>query len=201
MGGRTSAGGIRLAVVGFVALLVAVALVGVSERSEISAWLARRLNPIAYTEEICAAAAERGLDPYLVLAVVKAESGFRADATSAVGARGLMQLMPATANWIAGQPDWTGPESPDLENPAHNLALGCYYLRFLLDRYGDEATALAAYNAGQGVVDSWLAGAGSGGGSARAVLSVDRIPYPDTQDFVRRVLHYQELYTRIYPEL
>lgn len=184
------------AVVAFVVL--ALALAGLLNRVLSQGVLLRWLNPIAYAHEVSSAAAEYELDPHLVLAVVKAESGFKPTARSSAGARGLMQIMPETATWIVSRVDWSGPKEPDLEDPEQNLALGCYYLRFLSDRYqGNEIALLAAYNAGHGVVDSWLGNYQS----ESLKLTVESIPYSDTRDFVRRVLYYQKLYGRLYPDL
>ncbi|OPZ78241.1 MAG: Soluble lytic murein transglycosylase precursor [Actinobacteria bacterium ADurb.Bin444] len=118
-----------------------------------------------------------------------------------MGAVGLMQLMPETAEWIAGRDDWKGPPQPDLRAVGDNLALGSYYLRFLRDMFDDDLVAsLAAYNAGHGTVGRWLEDLrreGSGAGT----LEPESIPYSDTRDFVRRVLEYRDLYARIYPDL
>lgn len=192
-------GGIKLALAVLLGVVVVVAAVGWLARPALPDGIERWLNPIAYGEEIAAAASEHDLDVHLVLAVVKAESGFRRDAQSSVGAIGLMQLMPETAQWIVGRDDWSGPSAPDLVEPTDNLALGCYYLRFLMDMYDDDLiAALAAYNAGQGVVNGWLS---SKGDDSRKSLTLTDIPFPDTRDFVRRVTEYRELYARIYPGL
>lgn len=97
--------------------------------------------------EIYEAARRRSLNPALVAAVVRAESAFRPQAVSPKGARGLMQLMPATARRF-------GVGEGELFDPRRNLEAGTVYLRWLLDRYDPEiAHALAAYNAGEGAVD------------------------------------------------
>lgn len=116
-------------------------------------------------EPLIRAAAERaGVDPALVAAVAKAESGFRADAGSPAGARGLMQLMPSTA---------AGLGVTDILDPAQNLDAGARYLRAQLDRFGgDVRLALAAYNAGPGAVTRY-------GGVP---------PYQETQTYVTRVM-------------
>ena len=199
-GSPVQGGGVRLALVVLLAIVAVMAAVGWMARPQLPDGVDRWLNPVAYEEEIAAAAERQRLDRHLVMAVVKAESSFQKDAVSKVGAVGLMQLMPETAEWIAGRADWAGPESPQLDNPEENLALGCYYLRFLLDMYhGDTVAALAAYNAGQGVVDGWLGELGiTPGGSDK--LDPASIPFPDTRDFVRRVLSVRDLYARIYPQ-
>jgi soluble lytic murein transglycosylase len=95
-----------------------------------------------------------------------------------------MQITPETARYIARKSGGTAFVVGDLATPQVNIAYGAYYLRYLLRRYGgNEAFALAAYNAGEGNVDRWIA-------SARArdrALSIDAIPYPETRAYVTRV--------------
>ena len=116
-----------------------------------------------YREEIAAAGRAAGLHPWLVAAVVEAESRYDRWAVSRAGARGLMQLMPAV--WKDGR----------IRNPHDvkaNLRVGCAHLKTLLDRFGDLPLALAAYNAGPVVVDRYQG----------------MPPYRETRAFVRRVL-------------
>ncbi|GAB4262132.1 MAG: hypothetical protein Kow00122_18640 [Thermoleophilia bacterium] len=190
----------------FVTLLAVTALVsglGLWSRSGLPAGLSHRLYPVHYRREIVAAADRYGLDPYLVAAVVKAESNFDPEAVSRAGAVGLMQLMPATAAWIVQQSDWTGVTNPDLRDPEHNLALGTYYLAYLLKKFGgDEAAALAAYNAGQGVVSAWLAVPAAGDAwRPPATLRSEDIPFPETRRFVARVERFRTIYTQAHPSL
>jgi soluble lytic murein transglycosylase len=140
--------------------------------------------PLRHEDIIRQQAREKGLDPALIAAVIYAESRFRDGQTSHAGALGLMQLTPATARYIARKSGGTAFVVGDLATPQVNIAYGAYYLRYLLRRYdGDEAVALAAYNAGEGNVDRWLAGARARDGS----LTVDAIPYPETRAYVERV--------------
>ena len=121
-------------------------------------------------ELIYISAARHGVDPALVRAVVKAESDYDAGAVSAVGARGLMQLMPETARLMGVD---------DIHDPEQNIDGGTRYLTRLLDRFDWEvALALAAYNAGEGAVRRH-------GGVP---------PYSETQDFVEKVLGYYRVY-------
>jgi soluble lytic murein transglycosylase-like protein len=100
------------------------------------------------------AAARHAVDPVLVRAVVHVESGFRTDARSSVGARGLMQLMPKTAASLARRLEWP---DYDIEDPAFNIEAGTAYLAYLLGRFdGDEDLALAAYNTGPTRVHRWV---------------------------------------------
>lgn len=116
---------------------------------------------------IAEAAARVDLDPALVRAVVAVESGFQPNAVSPAGAKGLMQLMDATAAGLGVN---------DSFDPAENLRGGTEFLRYLLDRYGDERLALAAYNAGPGAVDRY-----------RGIP-----PYEETQRYVGAVLATRE---------
>ena len=150
--------------------------------------------PMRYEAEIRQAAAEFSLDPAYVASVALAESSFDAEAVSSVGAIGLMQIVPSTGEWIAGKFD----EAFDVQNlydPAVNLRYGCWYLRFLLDRYdGDMRTASTAYHQGQGRVDEWLKNPEySEDGKTLSVISSSV-----TDTYVNRILdnyeHYQELY-------
>src|SRR5204863_3320885 len=108
--------------------------------------LAAYLYPRAYWQLVSDAAAAERLDPYLVLAVMRQESLFDADAASPAAAYGLMQLILPTATQVAGSPV----TRVELTNPPVNIRLGTRYLHHLLDRYDrNVATALAAYNAGE----------------------------------------------------
>jgi len=157
-----------------------------------------RLYPIEYREMIGSAAERYGVDPYLVAAVVKAESGYQADALSPAGAVGLMQLMPSTAQWIEGREDWAGGTVTALTDPESNIELGTYYLAFLLGLFdGDVRTTLAAYNAGQGTVAEWLA---TGSFAEGAFLESSDIPYPETRGFVERVERLRSIYLEAHPD-
>ena len=150
--------------------------------------------PMTYAPEIRAAAAEFSLDPAYVASVVLAESSFDAEAVSSAGAIGLMQIMPATGEWIAGKLDDVF-DVQRLYEPSVNLRYGCWYLRFLLDRYdGDMRTASTAYHQGQGRVDEWLQDPqySQDGRTLTAISSAV------TDTYVNRIMenyeHYKELY-------
>ena len=150
--------------------------------------------PMTYAPEIRAAATEFSLDPAYVASVVLAESSFDAEAVSSAGAIGLMQIMPATGEWIAGKLDDVF-DVQRLYEPSVNLRYGCWYLRFLLDRYdGDMRTASTAYHQGQGRVDEWLQDPqySQDGRTLTAISSAV------TDTYVNRIMesyeHYKELY-------
>ena len=146
--------------------------------------LRARLLPGRYREVLTRAADEFGLDPLLVAAVVHCESRFRPQARSSAGARGLMQLMPATAEEVAGKLGIAGYSEAMLDEPGVNARLGCAHLRELLDRFDDDApVALAAYNAGGGHVAKWFEAAD---GDAERMLSEHA--FAETRRYVRDVL-------------
>jgi soluble lytic murein transglycosylase len=148
--------------------------------------------PLQDASTIRAQAAEKHLDPALIAAVIYAETKFDPRPSSA-GAEGLMQILPSTAEFLAHLSGGVGFETGDLAHPAVNIAYGSYYLRYLLDHYhGNEMLAIAAYNAGLSNVDEWVARARGGD------LTVAAIPFPETREYVRRVLGAQRDYRATY---
>ena len=116
--------------------------------------------PLKHDDIIRQQASDKGLDPALIAAVIYEESRFR-DQTSRAGARGLMQITPDTADFIANHSGGYRFKQSDLATPQINISYGSYYLRYLIDHYGgSETLAVAAYNAGLGNVDRWVAKAG-----------------------------------------
>jgi soluble lytic murein transglycosylase len=155
------------------------------------------LYPFPYRATVLTTAAATGLDPRLLLAVMRVESGFRPQAVSRDGAVGLMQITPATAAWIARQRGLAAPPSAaTLRDPAYNIETGAWYLAYLCRRFGGRlAPAVAAYNAGGAPVEAWLR---SGTWDATAAGS-GAIPFPETRRFVQRVLTTYAVYRLLYP--
>ena len=140
--------------------------------------------PLKHDDIIRQQASDKGLDPALIAAVIYEESRFR-DQTSRAGARGLMQITPDTADFIANHSGGYRFKQSDLATPQINISYGSYYLRYLIDHYGgSETLAVAAYNAGLGNVDRWVAKAGG----ASAFRSAEHIPFPETRAYVENVL-------------
>lgn len=155
-----------------------------------------QLYPMQYTDLICRNASEFGLEPAYVAAVILAESSYDANAVSGVNAQGLMQIMPETGAWIAGK---FGESYADgcLFDPETNIRYGCWYLGFLMERYGDDKTcSSAAYHSGQGTVDQWLKDPAYS--SDGRTLNVIGGANADT--YVKRVLEYYEKYDELYAE-
>jgi peptidoglycan lytic transglycosylase len=148
-------------------------------------WYERLRYPLRYEQILMGHAQNYWLEPELLAAVIYQESKFDADAVSASGAVGLMQLLPATAQGIADRTGGSGWHEADLLDPELNVRYGSWYLRHLLDKYDDERLALAAYNAGQTNVDRWRA-QGSG------------IRFSETRRYVERVQKLKEIYARAY---
>ena len=146
--------------------------------------------PLADTAIIRQQASAKRLDPALLAAVIYAESKFEPH-TSTAGAVGLMQILPATAEYLAQLSGGSSFTTGDLSQPRINVAYGSYYLRYLLDHYhGDEVLALAAYNGGIANVDGWAARARESG----HLLTIAMIPFPETREYVRRVLSAAQVY-------
>lgn len=148
-------------------------------------WYARLWYPLRYTPIVRGHASHYQLDPALLAAVIETESKFDAGARSDAGAVGLMQLTPSTAKGIALYTGGHHFHVSDLTNPEINVRYGAWYLRHLFQRYGDERTALAAYNAGQRNVDRWLQ---AGGG----------IQFAETRAYVDRVERLKGIYRKAY---
>ena len=185
----------RVVAVAVMATLV-LALVGVG----LSAMFAKhpettvQLFPMKYEAEIRANAAENGLDPALPAAVILAESSYLPDAVSDANAQGLMQLLPSTAEWVAGKCDEVYREG-SLFDPNTNIQYGCWYLGYLTRRFdGNLTCAVAAYHAGQGTVDGWLANPEYSADGA----TLRQIPSAATETYVKRVLKYYEKYKELY---
>jgi len=150
--------------------------------------------PLRHDDIIRQQAREKNLDPALIAAIIYEESKFR-DQTSHAGARGLMQITPETARFIARRSGGTRFVQEDLATPQINISYGAYYLRYLIDRYdGSQTLAVAAYNAGETHVNEWVRDAGG-----VREFSVERhIPFPETREYVNGVLRHREDYAEHY---
>lgn len=149
--------------------------------------------PQKYCEAVESCAAEYGIEPALVFAVIKTESNFSADAVSSAGAQGLMQIMPKTADFLDKLAGRT-PAERDLLQPETNIRYGCEMLKWLGDEFFATGTVLAAYNAGYGNVRTWLSDSAY---SADGVM-LHTIPFEETENFVGRVTFAAERYRELY---
>lgn len=177
-----------IAAVAVTALLVGLIAVQVQHASNVAL-------PLSDASIIREQASAKHLDPALIAAVIYAESKFEPRPSSA-GAEGLMQILPATAYYLAHLSGGSQFTVSDLATPSVNVAYGSYYLRYLLDHYaGSEMLAVAAYNGGLANVDRWVAQARAEGHQ----LTPEAIPFPETREYVQRVLAAQGEYRATYP--
>ncbi len=140
-----------------------------------------------------------GLDPDLALGIIRQESSFDASTVSPVGARGLMQLMPATAIQVGRQIGIQAPVAALTTDASLNVRLGTAYLRSLLDRFGSiEPYAIAAYNAGPGHIAEWSAAAGDPPSDGSDMIDwIEQIPFGETRNYVQRVIENQVIYAAL----
>lgn len=168
------------------------------ERRRLEAEAAERAqHPLVYADHIAYYATYFDLDPALVSAIILSESSFNPEAESRLGARGLMQLMPDTAEWIAHKLD-EDDETYSFDNlytPEVNIRYGSWYLGYLSRRFnGDPVKIVCAYHAGQGNVDAWLKNpAYSSDGK-----TLDKIPMENTATYCSRVLKARNVYRKYY---
>jgi soluble lytic murein transglycosylase len=150
-------------------------------------WYVRLRYPLEYDHIVTGHAKNYDLDPALLAAVIYRESKFDANAKSSSGAIGLMQLLPDTAKGIALHTGGSQFEVADLWDPEINVRYGAFYLRRLLNKYGNVRLALAAYNAGQANVDDWLANG-------------EEIAFLETRQYVDGVLDARDVYVKTYAD-
>jgi soluble lytic murein transglycosylase len=197
-GGRSSTGragtrvrgerGRRAKVIGGTLLVVALGAFLLVNSDRFQRALEEVSLPLRHEDIIRQQAAQKGVPADLIAAVIYSESRFR-DQTSHAGARGLMQITPATAKLIEKLSGGQTFKFEDLSNPDINIRYGTFYLRYLIDKFGDnDIAALAAYNAGETNVVAW-------GGSN---LRLDDIPFPETRGYVEDVLDKRDEYARHY---
>ena len=161
------------------ALLLGLVVAVVALMPQVKQGIQELTLPLQHEDIIRQQARAKNLDPALLAAMIYQESKF-SDRTSSAGAKGLMQILPSTAQFIAHKSGGTAFQLRDLATPQINIAYGSWYLRYLINRYdGNETLAVAAYNAGEHNVDIWVARAG---GEKNFDPSVD-IPFPETRHY------------------
>lgn len=150
--------------------------------------------PIKYEEYVTAYAEEYDLPPSLIYAVIYTESHFDPDAESVAGAKGLMQLMDATYEWVQTRIPGDPEPLERVYDPEVNIRCGCKVLQIVLSQFENTETALAAYNAGSGNVSNWLKKPEYSDDG----VTLKKIPLEETRNYVKRVLKAQEMYQTIY---
>lgn len=150
--------------------------------------------PLDYKEQVIYYSNYYDLDSALVFSVVKVESGFREKAISNKGAMGLMQITNKTANYIALL---KGDTTFDMLDGKQNIEYGCYYLRYLLDKFSDTKTTLCAYNAGEGNVRNWLKDKKYSSNGT----TIEYIEYTETREYVKKIEKSLKIYKKLYGKL
>ncbi|MDD3304015.1 MAG: lytic transglycosylase domain-containing protein [Clostridia bacterium] len=152
--------------------------------------------PLKHFDIVKNEAAINNIDPYLIMAIIKSESGFNKNAVSNKQARGLMQIMESTANDIKDKLD-IELETDNLYDEETNIKIGCKYMKYLIDRYdGNYYIAICAYNAGLGNIDKWL---------EQGIIQKDldtntntQIPFKETAKYLDKVISSYKMYRLLY---
>ena len=181
-------------IVFFLLILATIVLVSTGVVSNIKKKIDMKFYPLKYKEAILTSCEEYDMDPAFICAVIHTESKFRANADSSAGARGLMQLMPETFEYLASKKGEDVPK--DITDPQTNIDYGVFYYRYLIDTYGftDIYTAAAAYNAGPGAVNKWL----SDSNYSADGKTLDNIPFKETREYIERIKKAQDMYQNLY---
>ncbi len=155
----------------------------------------KEIYPTRYSEYVEPYAKENNVDPYMIYAIIKAESNFNPNVTSESNAIGLMQLLEETAEEISNVVENKEMQTEDLYSPEVNIRLGISYYAYLLKHYkGNNVLALAAYNAGMGNVDTWV----QTGTIKEDGSDIENIPYQETNNYVRKILRDYQYYLKLY---
>jgi len=161
-------------------------------------YVPKLMYPAKYTDLIKRYSQKYGLDPYLVLAIIKAESDFKPNAISRKNARGLMQITEKTGKWGAEQLNLGNYTNDALYDPEINISIGCWYLSVLYKEFGETELVIAAYNGGSGNVSKWL----KDKSLSPDGKTLDKIPFRETEQYIKKVKNnysvYKELYENIF---
>ncbi|MDR3561725.1 MAG: lytic transglycosylase domain-containing protein [Negativicutes bacterium] len=177
-------------------VLTAVLLAAVGYGIYSSDWFQKNyVYPFPHKETVFRYAKENGLDPYLVAGVIRTESRFVPVARSPKGAVGLMQMMPETGQWVATQMNYPNFSAGLLTDPEVNIKFGTWYMASLRREFqNNQILALAAYNGGRGNVRQWMVQYGW----TVDFKDISQIPFPETRDYVKKVLASKERYRELY---
>lgn len=161
-----------------------------------SDWFQREYcYPFPYKDKVFRYGLGYEVEPFLIAAVIRTESKFVPAARSPKGAMGLMQMMPETAKWVASQVGQEDFRDTMLNDPETSIRFGAWYLASLQTEFdGNEILVLAAYNGGRGNVSQWIRQMGWD----KDFRDIDRIPYKETREYVKKVLSARERYRQLY---
>ena len=147
--------------------------------------------PLKYRTEIMENAGVYSIEPALIFAVVKVESGFDPLAVSGKGAVGLMQITESTGKYIA---KLCGVKNYQLLDVDTNIKFGCFYLNYLLVKFKDVDTAICAYNAGEGKVSAWL----NDNRYSDDQITLKTVPFKETREYLNKIKKTFEKYKKLY---
>ena len=160
-----------------------------------STTLLKLIFPMKYEEYVYKYSEKSNVDPYLVFAVIKAESGFKPGAVSKKDAKGLMQITEKTGNWGAQNLNLNQYNNQSLFNPEINICIGCWYLGNLMKEFNNNLDlVITAYNGGSGNVNEWL----KDKSLSNTGNSLEKIPFKETERYVKKVRDYYFIYKRLY---
>ena len=175
-------------------LICIIGMAAIIKVFKVDRMILKRIYPKKYEDYVEKYSKEYNVDPLIVFSIIKAESNFKKDAKSSSGAKGLMQLMDATAEEMANKID-TSIAEESLFEPEKNVMIGIRYYSELLKIYdGNMLLALTSYNAGIGNVNSWIAQ----GIIKKDGSDVENIPYKETNMYVRKIVNNYKMYQKIY---
>lgn len=182
-------------IVAVLLILVLGVIMGVKGYESVKLDYLKNTHPIKYSEFVEKYSSEYGIDKYVIYSVIKTESGFNPEAVSSVGARGLMQIMEETFDWIKyrlGDGDEITYE--DMFDPETNIRYGVYLYDYLFECFGDRDLASAAYNSGIGTVSEWLSNPEySDDGNI-----LKKIPSKTAQHYVNKINNAYNSYLELY---
>lgn len=182
-------------IIAFIIILV-ILLTGAFLYPSIEEKVLKTIYPIKYEEIVNQYAAQYSVEPAMIYAVIKTESNFKSEAKSNKDAFGLMQITKETLWWLITKTpeDDSETEFDHLAEPDTNIRYGTLLLKLNFETYGDEATAICAYNAGRGSVNRWLVDSRYSADGKK----LDNIPFAESKNFVKKVLTARGLYKKLY---
>lgn len=175
-----------------IAVIIGIGIIGIMLNKS-SKTLEHMTFPREYKEIVEAKSDEYDVPQSIIYAVIKQESGFDPNAESSVGAKGLMQIMPTTAEWI-NYYRGSGPKADEIMDPENNIDYGVWLLNYLYGLYGNWETCYAAYNAGYGTVSRWLRDPMYSNDG----ITLYSIPYEETKNYVEKIIKYRSGYIAAY---
>ncbi|WP_242987580.1 lytic transglycosylase domain-containing protein [Anaerobacterium chartisolvens] len=174
---------------------IAVVLVAVAFIINNSSVVLKQFYPIKYKEQVYRYSEKSNVDPHLIFAIIKAESGFDPDAVSRKGARGLMQITIETGCWAADKLKMSEFNEDDLYDPDINIQIGCWYVAWLMKQFNNDTDlVIAAYNGGNGNVSKWL----KNKEFSKSGQTLEKIPFKETDRFLKKVKNNYSNYKKLY---